>query len=260
MGNQAPQLHHKYNLKLSEASTLPRFDHAKLKVVHLPPVVDMEPHMAPVFDQGSLGSCTGNAFVGALEFLENKRAGFVNTDAAFVGLSRLYVYFNERLLEGTINEDDGALIGDGIKAIANYGACKEEFFPYDVTKFAQHPSIQAYADGATRKAVQFSQPDLSQDAFLQTLAGGYPIVIGMECFSGLDLVGPNGMLPMPSPGEQSEGGHAVLVCGYDLARQVLKVRNSWGADWGARGYFFMPFAYAFAERHVTDAAVIEQIL
>ena len=246
-----------FNYKLSTLP-LPKFAMPVIANTGLPPVVDMEPHMAPVFNQLQLGSCTGNAFVGALEYLENKAAGFTNTDAAFIGLSRLYVYYNERLLEGEVSQDAGASLQDGIMAIAKYGACKEMLCPYIISQYAVQPSQAAYSDGETRKAVQFSQLDIDQPTFLQTLAAGYPIVIGMNVYSGLERIGSDGLLPMPNPNEDCLGGHAVLVCGYDLSRQLLKVRNSWGAGWGFHGYFWMPFAYAFGGQ-VLEAAVIERL-
>src|SRR6185437_9462747 len=72
----------------------------------LPPKVDLRAGCSPVENQGNLGSCTANALVGNLEFLE-KKAGRRATN-----LSRLFVYYNERAMEGTISEDAGAAIRD----------------------------------------------------------------------------------------------------------------------------------------------------
>ncbi len=251
----------KYNVILTEKLSLPVFDHTALGVEQLPPMVDMEPHMAPVFDQGQLGSCTGNAFVGAVEYMENKKNGFTNTDAAFIGLSRLYVYYNERLLEGTVSQDSGALISDGLRAIQNYGVCKETLWPYNISQFTVKPSQDAYTDGETRKSVDAASLAITQDAFLTTLAAGYPIVIGMQVFQSMESpeVAQTGMVPLPGPSEQDMGGHAVLVSGYDMSKQLLKVRNSWGAGWGDNGYFYLPFAYGFQYGYITDAAVIRQM-
>jgi C1A family cysteine protease len=251
-----------YNLITTPAAIGHQFDHTKLGVTAIPDVLDMAPHMAPVFDQGQLSSCTGNTLVGALEYILNKKAGFVNTDAAFIGLSRLFVYYNERMIEGTIREDSGALLSDGIRALSTYGACKEEFFPYDVTKFSHTPSHAAYADGKTRIITQFAQVSITEDAFITTLAGGYPISIGIQIFASFesDKVAHSGLVPMPTPNEESLGGHAVLVSGYDRTKQLLKVRNSWGACWGDKGYFYLPFAYVFGSGLASDTWVIEDIL
>jgi C1A family cysteine protease len=248
---------------LLEAKTISdMFDHRKLGVTNLPDVVDMAPHMAPVFNQLQLGSCSGNTFVGALEYVENKKHGFVNTDESFVGLSRLFVYYNERMIENTINEDSGAQMCDGIKALTKYGSCKEEFFPYDISKFKDKPSDAAYADGQSRVVNKFSNVEISEEAFLTVLAGGYPIPFGISIYDSFesDIVAANGLVPMPQPHEKCIGGHAVLISGYDRNTRLLKVRNSWGEDWGDKGYFYLPFDYVFATDYASDAWVIEDML
>ena len=38
-------------------------------------------------------------------------------------------------------------------------------------------------------------------------------------------------------------GHSVLAIGYDDEREQVLVQNSWGADWGGDGTFWMPYAW-----------------
>ena len=79
------------------------------RVLQLPDKVDLRSKCSPVENQGSLGSCTANALAGALEFIELQKG------AIFVDLSRLFLYYNERVIEGTVKEDSGAFLRDGIK-------------------------------------------------------------------------------------------------------------------------------------------------
>ena len=95
----------------------------------IPTQKDLRDKMSPVEDQSTIGSCTGNAIVGLMEFLENLKGG------VFTDLSRLFVYYNERLMEGTTRRDAGAVIRDGIKTVSNFGVCSEVLWPYDITKF-----------------------------------------------------------------------------------------------------------------------------
>jgi len=97
----------------------------------LPRKIDMRSKCSPVDDQGQLGSCTANALVGALEFLELKDG------AQFVDLSRLFVYYNERVIEGTVDQDSGAFIRDGIKSVAKQGVCTESEWPYKISRFTK---------------------------------------------------------------------------------------------------------------------------
>jgi C1A family cysteine protease len=201
-----------------------------------PNTVDLRAYCSPIEDQGNLGSCTGNATAGAIELL-NKRAG-KQTD-----VSRLFIYYYERLIEGTVNYDSGAYIRDGIKAGYTYGAPLENLWPYDISKFKSRPTNNAILDG-TRRKVTLYQRIADHTGCLDALANGYPVIIGFDVYSSFETpsVARTGIMPYPNVRrEQRLGGHAVLLVGYDKTRQVYIVRNSWGTGWGDRGYFYMPF-------------------
>jgi C1A family cysteine protease len=207
-----------------------------LTSVTQPNIVDLRPYCSPIEDQGNLGSCTGNAIAGAIELLD-KRAGRT------LDVSRLYIYYYERLLEGTVNYDNGAYIRDGMRAVYNYGAPVENLWPYDITKFKTQPSSQAVLDGAKRKVTLY-QAVANHQGCLDSLANGYPVVIGFSVYSSFETntVARTGIMPYPNVSrERLLGGHAVLLVGYDKTKQVYIVRNSWGSGWGDRGYFYMPF-------------------
>jgi C1A family cysteine protease len=57
---------------------------------------------------------------------------------------------------------------------------------------------------------------------------------------------------MPAAGEKVLGGHAVLAVGYDNTEQRFIVRYSWGAGWGQKGYFTVPFAYLTSTKLSSD--------
>lgn len=204
-----------------------------------PNTVDLRPYCSPIEDQGNLGSCTGNATAGAIELLD-KRAGKQRD------VSRLFIYYYERLLEGTVNYDSGAYIRDGIRATYNYGAPLESLWPYDISKFRNRPSNQAIADGANRKVTLY-QRIADHAGCLDALSSGFPVIIGFTVYASFETGtwwtrSGTGLMPYPNTTrEQVLGGHAVLLVGYDKARQVYIVRNSWGTGWGQAGYFYMPF-------------------
>src|SRR5205807_1519345 len=86
----------------------------------LPTSVDLRSQCPPVYDQGQLGSCTANAIGGAFQFTQMKEQLAQNWLP-----SRLFIYYNERSIEGTVSSDSGAQIRDGIKSVNQQGACSE---------------------------------------------------------------------------------------------------------------------------------------
>jgi C1A family cysteine protease len=205
----------------------------------LPVCVDLASQCPAVYDQGQLGSCTANAIGAAVEF-DRMKQGLQD----FIP-SRLFIYWNERNMEGTVQSDSGAQIRDGIKSVAKQGACPETDWPYDISRFTEKPSAQAYADAKLDRAVSYQRVAQNLNQMKGCLASGYPFVFGFTVYESFesDEVAQTGHAPMPASGEQTVGGHAVLAVGYDDASQWLTVRNSWGDGWGMKGYFTLPYAY-----------------
>jgi C1A family cysteine protease len=205
----------------------------------VPPAMDLRGTCPPVYDQGQLGSCTANAIAAALEFdrLRQKVTDFTP--------SRLFIYYNERVMEGTVSSDSGAQIRDGIKSVANIGAPKETDWPYDISQFAVKPPASAYADAKLDRALQYMRVVQVLAQMQGCLAAGYPFVFGFTVYESFEsqAVASTGLMPMPAPGEKKLGGHAVMAVGYDNAKRLVTVRNSWAATWGDKGYFYMPYEF-----------------
>lgn len=212
----------------------------------LPAKVDLRPLCSPVEDQGQLGSCTGNALVGAVEFLEKK------DKAPFADLSRLFIYYNERLIEHTVKSDSGAQIRDGIKTLAKQGVCTEKLWPYDIAAFAKKPSAACYSDASNHQITSY-QRIVTLDEMRTCLSDGFPFVFGFTVYESFESaeVARTGIVNMPKRTERILGGHAVLAVGYDNTTKRFIVRNSWGVGWGIRGYFTIPYAY-LTDRNLSD--------
>lgn len=212
----------------------------------LPESVDLRSFCSPVEDQGQLGSCTGNALAGALEFLEEKNR------APFTDLSRLFIYYNERAIEHSVKSDSGAQIRDGVKSLAKLGVCSEKKWPYAISKFAAKPSAACYKE-AERHVISSYHRILTLDEMRTCLAEGYPFVFGFTVYESFESqrVAQTGIVSMPKSDERVMGGHAVLGVGYDDAQRRFFVRNSWGKNWGQHGYFTIPYGY-LASRNLAD--------
>lgn len=214
---------------------------------------DLRPNDIPIFDQGELGSCTANAIAAAYEF-DLKKNGF----KLFVP-SRLFIYYNERAMEGTINYDSGAYIRDGIKSINSIGACNESFWPYVTNKFRTQPTANCYTDAAKHKSVLYQQVTRDLVQMKSVLANGLPFTVGFLVFSSFLNINGTGIMTMPRVHEQILGGHAVLCVGYDDVKGTFIMRNSWGTGWGDHGYFYMPYQYLTTSSLSNDFWVINTI-
>jgi C1A family cysteine protease len=211
---------------------------------NLPRSVDLSDKCPPIYNQGQLGSCTANAISAAIEFDQRKK---------FVP-SRLFIYYNERAMEGTIKSDSGAQIRDGIKSVATLGAPPETDWVYDVAKFEDKPPTIAFQDARKNLVTLYQKLVQDLNTMKGCLASGYPFVFGFTVYASFESakVARTGVVPMPASDEKSMGGHAVMAVGYDDRSREFLVRNSWGTDWGLKGYFKMPYAYLTAPKLASD--------
>jgi C1A family cysteine protease len=224
----------------------------RIAVADVPAKVDLRDGMSKPYDQGRIGSCTANAIGAAFQFAlyKQKLPDFMP--------SRLFVYYNERAVEGSVPYDAGAMIRDGVKSLRKLGVCTEDEWPYDDTppefdggtwpegaKAGMKPTDECYCSALDNRATSYQRVTPVLSELQGCLADGYPFVFGFSVYSSFmsEEVADSGVVPMPASAEQLLGGHAVLAVGYDTETKRFLVRNSWGIRWGQDGYFTMPFSY-----------------
>lgn len=221
------------------------FASQKFMTMDFPKSLDLRKKMTPIEDQGDIGSCTSFAIAGLVQYLmkhQQQRDVFVP--------SHLFIYYNERAMEWTVNSDSGAQIRDGMKVVAKQGVPHETLWPYVEEKFAEKPPKEAYDDGLHHQVLKYYRVNQDEKDIKTALSNGYPVVFGFTVYESFDNVGNDGMMTMPTKDEKDEGGHAVLMVGYTETHWI--VRNSWGSDFGDKGYFYMPIEYALNEDLACD--------
>jgi C1A family cysteine protease len=230
---------------VADASELPILDE-----------VDPRADLPEVFDQGHLGSCTANAVAAAVEY----NAKLDGSDPGL--LSRLWIYYYERKLEGApTDQDTGAFGRDGFKVCQKLGVPLECDWPYDITKFSDPPPSSLDAEAEQHHISNYRSVPRNLDSMKALLSNRQTIAFGFSVYESFESqqVAQSGIVPLPSRNERVLGGHEVLLVGYlkDETNYGL-VRNSWGAGWGLQGYFMMPWAYILDEHLASDLRTIRR--
>lgn len=195
----------------------------------------------PIFDQGYLGSCVSNALSFVYSLLEYKQGNYV-----FITPSRLFIYYNGRVLENTIQIDNGLEIYDGISTMKTNGVCDEKIWPYIISKFALKPSVNCYQKATGCRILSLSPIAQTLVALQTAISSRLPIVIGIDVYESFEnpSVDKTGIIPMPNTNTETLlGGHCVVLIAYNNANKLFTFRNSWGKNWGAGGNGFIPYAY-----------------
>jgi C1A family cysteine protease len=165
------------------------------------------------------------------------------------------------VIEGTVSQDSGAQIRDGIKSVGTLGAPPETDWPYDIAKFAQKPPTKAYADAKHDLVTAYARVAQDLQQMQGCLADGYPFVLGFTVYESFesDAVAQSGVVPMPASGEKVLGGHCVVAVGYDDTQRRFIIRNSWGTGWGMKGYCTMPYEYLLNSHLASDFWTIRSV-
>ena len=205
-----------------------------LGLTSLPASVDLTPLMPPIDNQSTINSCVGHAVSAAFQVLTKTTKR-----------SRLFTYYNARVIANQQNYDAGSTVRNALKAVASQGISAETTWPYVTSQVTVKPPAASYSDGLpTKSGIASYATVASFDAFKTALSKGMPVMFGfMVPASFRTTTATTGIQQLQQPGEAIIGGHCVLAVGYDDATQMVKVRNSFGTSWGKAGYFYMPYPW-----------------
>lgn len=212
------------------------------EVLRTPSHVDLQPKLPPAWTQGKISSCTSQS-IAILLLTCFPEAGEP---------SRLFMYYCARATAGIdTKENSGVTMQDAIHGVKLYGYCPEKYWPYIDENFTTFPVYQAFKKTVRKEKLNFQALTLNNDHFCACLAEGYPFVIGIMVHSSMfdRKTLETGEVMDPRPGETKLGGHAICIVGYDLGKRRYKFRNSWGPEWGQKGYGTISFEYLTNPQH-----------
>jgi len=209
-------------------------------VRRLPAVVDLRRHCPPVYDQLHLNSCSANAIAAALRYDEIKE-GRPHVPSP----SRLFIYYNERVLAGVVGTDSPVSLRDGYRTVSKVGACPETMWPYDPRRFRRPPTPPCFAAAHRHRAIAYYRLRRAVTDMRACLAERFPFVMALAVHQSMlgRQVRRTGLVPVPGHHDRLRGGHAILAVGYDHAKRLLIFRNSWGPTWGDGGYGYLPYSF-----------------
>lgn len=218
--------------------------------------IDLRKSMPEIYDQGKLGSCTAQAIASCYEYDQIKEK-----EKNIFEPSRLFIYYNERKIEHTTDEDSGATIRDSVKALNRYGVIPEDLWPYDIENFTEKPSEECYEEGKKHKIVEYRRVEQELEDIKGCLKEGNVISFGFMVYESFmnQHTQETGFMRMPKDNEEILGGHAVVIVGYIDTIKRFIVRNSWTSEWGDGGYFYMPYDFALNPEYCSDFWTIQRV-
>lgn len=234
----------------------------------LPKSVDLRKAFSPVRNQGSVGSCSSFTLAGIYEYILNVRQG-KTTD-----LSERFLYYNSRIAKqkrlGVYDEskeltldDEGISFFDAMTSLQSDGICLEQLCEYTTDEDVNTPPTPAaYEDAKERLVTEAKNVEIAENDIKSALNEGYPVAAIFKVYSSFaDPI--CGFVELPDAKEiqeaEKEGinpNHAVIICGYSDEDKVFIVRNSWGSEYGDKGYCYVPYSYVLDKDLCIQACVI----
>ncbi|BAH76689.1 C1 family peptidase [Solidesulfovibrio magneticus] len=205
--------------------------------------VDGVNYVTSIKDQGSCGSCWAFAVTAQLETLlriYNKRFD----EASAMDLSEQGLLSCNNVSAGT------CVSGYTSRAINFYrdvGAIEEVYAPYVESKLDCSLALQGTDSYGSPKKFKLKDGVLQvpweyvgdQATYTVALVKKYlrdygPLVVNMRTYYDFYFY-ESGVYHRTSA--EYVGSHAILVVGYDDDERCFLVKNSWGGDWGEKGFF-----------------------
>ncbi len=214
-----------------------------------PTVQDLRQWDGPIKDQKQRGSCTGHAFAETGEWEFRKYYG---KQPIF---SPLFLYSLALIADGNFPNDEGSDGNTLCRVVVNNGFCLDSLYP-DADQQIIEPTQAMLANAAqwklTGKGGDGAYHGLRGSQTALSVLGDpvpWPVQMGFTVYASFESaeVAKSGIYN-PVANEQVLGGHEVKLSGYDIGTTptlrpancppAVLVQNSWGVDWGIKGYFW----------------------
>jgi C1A family cysteine protease len=191
--------------------------------------------LPPIYQQYDTNACTSMVIGAAIEYMNMKEKKPVFKP------SKLFMYWNGRVLGECTDKDDGAELRDVMKSLSKWGVAPDADFPFLLDNLMKRPPEKAYADAQREIITKYRRIASTVKDVTAVLSQGQPIIFGAETFKNFnnEETYKTGYFKMPQG--KHTGGHCMLIVGIQPGYVI--VRNSWGLEWGDHGYGYFPIDY-----------------
>lgn len=200
--------------------------------------VDLRKYCTPVGDQGQTSRCSAFAWTHATEMVTNMKAGSAPR------LSPTFTMLEFQRLQGDAQDyryaysgGDGTMGGpDPGKVLVEQGTCRQELWP-DSNEVPTTSERVLLSDAGQHRLDGTPHP-IALDDVGKVLSAGCPVHVSINTGSTFSDVGRDGVFSASERPSGRHGRHAMLIVGY--TGNFFVVKNSWGEQWGDKGYCYIP--------------------
>ena len=217
--------------------------------------------VAKATDQGARGTCAVFSAISLLEYYFAGRTKF----------SPQFLYACCKLTEDPENaEVAGTSIKNTFDCIQQFGLLPFEQWPYNPNQTEDEAQItksritefETMSTSDVNFHMLYAPSNIDEYKYILTGHNGkrpMPIVVGCRVFSPIDIS--NDWLEMPSPGAIADGGHAMLIYGFNDEKQIpgggyFLVQNSWGQHWSKNNSGLLKIPYLYIVENAIEAGTI----
>ncbi|MCP5493021.1 MAG: C1 family peptidase [Leptospiraceae bacterium] len=200
-------------------------------------IVDLRKYCSPIGDQGQTSRCKAYATTHAWEMLNIMQ----KKDHAELACSYAMLQFQK--VQGDAEdfeyayESGGTISGpEPARAIVKTGICSSKLWDNDEPE--PFKSIEEMDSDARKRRLLVKPTPISLDDVKKVLSSGYPVEVGMNTGEAFMNIGRDGIYRASEAPSGQHGGHSMLIVGYK--GNYFIVKNSWGEDWGDKGYCYIP--------------------
>jgi len=189
-------------------------------------------------NQGDIGSCTtwatGYAVGSFYNAVKNKTG---KPDSPDKIMSPAFIYHNIRTCH--CGPTCGTSIAYALNLFRDQGLITMAELPFDMT--CQSPAQEDLQKSSTLRIKDYNKirDKLNFNEYKRYLSNDVPIITGTSLGSGFTSFYQNSSKFTCTQVE--EGGHAMVIVGYDDDKRAFKLLNSWGENWGDKGYIWVDY-------------------